>query len=305
MKASLPSWLSGLFILVIVPFFFIGGPGVFSSTLVNAVWNFGHIVFFTVLMLLVQSFVPLVRWQQWLLVTLIALVVGVLIEYIQHFIGREASADDVLHNMFGIWLGLFWGQKATPLVWLMRGLSVVLLAPALWFVAQLAVADVVMRYQFPLINSFESRYELQQIHTHSVIAATRQVDSLSVHGEHSLHVTLNAQKYAGFRLVGPYGDWSGYTFLEMDFYNPDSEPLDLTLKISDRTHDEGVNKFADRFNQRLHLLSGWNKVRIAVNDIRDAPQNRQMNMDEISGLAIFAEQLHRPRQFYWDNIHLE
>jgi len=305
LKASLPSWLSGLGVLIVVPFFFIGGPGVFASTLVNNVWNFGHIVFFTVLMLLVQSFRPLVRWQQWLWVTLIALVISILIEYVQHFVGREASVDDVLHNMCGIWLGLFWGQKPTHIVWGLRCLSVILLAPSLWLVTESAVADIVMRHQFPQVNSFDSRYELQQIHTHPTIADTLQVDSPSIHGGHSLQVSLSSVKYAGFRLVGPYGDWGGYTFLVMDFYNPDSEPLYLTLKISDRQHDSGVNKFEERFNHRLRLASGWNNLRIPVEDIRNAPHSREMKMDEITGLAIFAEQVQQPRKFYWDNIHLE
>lgn len=305
LKASLPSWFSGVVVLLVIPFFFIGGPSVFSSTLLITVWNFGHIIFFTVLMLLVQSFKPLMHWQQWLLVTLVALALSSLIEFVQHFVGREASVDDVLHNMFGVWLGLFWGQKPTRLVWVLRFFSLCLLAPSFWLLTTTAVTDVVMRYQFPQINSFDSRYELRQIHAHPSVVETRQADSFFVHGGHSLQVTLSTKRYAGFRLVGPYGDWGGYTYLAMDFYNPDLEPLELILKISDRTHDNGANKFDDRFNRRLQLVSGWNNLRFAVDDIRHAPKNREMQMDEISGLAIFVEQLNRPRDIYWDNIRLE
>jgi hypothetical protein len=69
LKASLPSWLSGLFILLVVPFFFVGGPDALSSMLLKNVWNFGHIIFFTVFMLLVQSLRPLGHWHSWLCVT--------------------------------------------------------------------------------------------------------------------------------------------------------------------------------------------------------------------------------------------
>lgn len=305
MKASLPSWMSGLCVLLVVPFFFIGGPEVFSSTLVITAWNFGHIIFFTLLMLLVQSFRPLERWNQWLWVTLIALVVGVLIEYLQHFVGREASAEDVLHNMLGVWLGLFWGQKPTRLVWALRFLSLAIFSPSLWLLFTTAVADIQMRNQFPQINSFDTHYEMQQIYANPVNVKVLQVDAPRVDGGHALQITFSTKKYAGFRLVGPYGDWAGYSYLTMDMYNPEQEPLEIALRISDRQHDNGVNKFEDRFNRRLQLASGWNKVRIGINEIRTAPLKREMNMDEISGFAIFVEQLQRPRQVYWDNIRLE
>ncbi len=305
MKASLPSWISGLCVLLVVPFFFIGGPDVFSSTLVITVWNFGHIIFFTLLMLLVQSFKPLDRWQQWLWVTLIALLLGVLIEYLQHFVGRESSADDVLHNMLGVWLGLFWGQRPTRLVWALRFLSLAVFSPSLWLLIATAVDDVQMRHQFPQINSFDSHHEMQQIYANPAIVETRQVDSPSVAGGHALQIIFGTKKYAGFRLIGPYGDWAGYSYLTMDFYNPEDELLEIALRISDRKHDNGVNKFEDRFNRRFQLTAGWNKVRIGINEIRNAPLKREMDMDEISGFVIFVEQPQRPRKLYWDNIHLE
>jgi hypothetical protein len=167
------------------------------------------------------------------------------------------------------------------------------------------VADVQMRNQFPQINSFDSQHELQQIYANPAIVKNRQVDSPSVDGGHALQIIFGTKKYAGFRLVGPYGDWTKYEYLTMDFYNPESEPLEIALRISDRKHDNGVYKFEDRFNRRFQLTAGWNKVRIGINEIRNAPLKREMDMDEISGFGIFVEQLQRSRQLYWDNIHLE
>lgn len=304
MKASLPSWFSGLFVLLVVPFFFVGGPDALSPILLKNAWNFGHIIFFTVFMLLVQSFRPLAHWQSWLGVTLLALGVGISIEFVQHFVGRDSSWDDVLHNLFGVWLGLFWGQKPTRPVWLLRGISVLLIGPAFWLVIYSAMADIVMREQFPQVNSFESRFELAQVHANPQQVKTRQVNSLHTHGAFSLQVELGTQKYAGLNLIGPYGDWSGYQFLQMDFYNPDSEPLELVLKISDASHDQGTNSFNDRFNRKLVLTQGWNQIQIDLNDVRRAPSKREMQMDKISGMAVFVMQLSQPRRFYWDNIRL-
>lgn len=305
MKANLAAWLSGLLILIVVPFFFVGGPDALSSALLNNVWNFGHIIFFAVFMLLIQSFLSLVRWKDWLLVTLLAIGVGIVIEFFQHFVGRDSSWDDVLHNLFGVWLGLFWGQKPTPWVWALRFTSLAFVLPSLSLVLDRAWGDVAMRQQFPLVNSFESRHEMQQVRVSAALASVLQTDRVVRHGHLSLLVTLSTKKYAGISLLGPYGDWSYYQFLVMDFYNPDPERLELVIKISDYQHDAGTNQYGDRFNYPVVLMTGWNQVRIDLNDIRDAPAGRSMQMDRITGFSIFALQLPIPREFYWDNIRLQ
>ncbi|HSC68762.1 MAG TPA: VanZ family protein [Cellvibrio sp.] len=305
MKASLPSWLSGLLILIVVPFFFIGGPDVFSSPFAKNIWNFGHIIFFAILMLLIQAFKPLVRWQQWLWVTVIAVALGVAIEFIQQFVGRNASVDDVLHNLFGVWLGLFWGQKPTRIVWGLRFASLLFLSPALWLVIDSGAANLVLRHQFPQVNSFEARYEMEQIQANLRQVKLHQVSSIRSHAENSLEVTLSTDRYAGLSLLGPYGDWGKYKTITMDFYNPDPQVLDLVIRISDFSHDRGTNDIADRFNRRLVLMQGWNQVRIDLDEVRNAPRGRTMRMDEICNLTIFAMQLSQPRTFYWDNVRLE
>jgi len=283
----------------------VGGPDVLSSILLKNAWNFGHIIFFAVLMLLAQTLRPLVHWQSWLCVTLLAIGVGIAIEFVQRFVGRDSSWDDVLHNLFGVWLGLFWGQKPTRSVWLLRCISLLLVTPAFWLVIYSAMAEMLMREQFPLVNSFESRFELEQVHAHPLFAKTQQVDSLHTQGAYSLQVEFGTLKYAGLSLIGPYGDWSGYQFLQMDFYNAESEPLELVLKISDTTHDKGTNRFDDRFNRKVVLIQGWNHISIDLNDVRRAPRTRVMQMDKISGLALFVMQLPKSRVIYWDNIRLQ
>lgn len=305
MKASLPSWLSGLFILFVVPFFFVGGPDSSSSFLLKNVWNFGHIIFFAVLMLLIQAFKPLVHWRQWLLVTLVAVAIGSAIEFAQHFVGRNSSVDDVWHNVFGVWLGLFWGQKPTRPVWILRFISSLLIAPAMWLVIDSALAEVTMRNQFPQLNSFESRHELQRLHANTAQVKIQQTQQLHTHGISAAQITLNTHPYSGVSLVGTYGDWGSYAALVMDLYNPDSEPLELVVRISDYAHDRGENNFNDRFNRRIVLIQGWNQMRIDLEDVRTAPSGRIMQMDAVGNVTIFAAQLIRSREFYLDNVRLQ
>ena len=163
----------------------------------------------------------------------------------------------------------------------------------------------IMRQQFPLVNSFESRHEMQQVQAGEARATVRQSDSVVRDGHKSLSVVFSTEKYAGIRLLGPYGDWSDYQFLTMDFYNPEAERLELVIKISDYQHDSGGNLHGDRFNYPVVLMTGWNHVRIDLNELRSAPAGRDMQMDKITGFTVFALQLPTSREFYWDNIRLQ
>jgi len=305
LKASLPSWLSGLFILIVTPLFFVGGPDVSSSILLKNIWNFGHIVFFAILMLLIQSFQPIVGWRQWILVTFVAAAIGIAIEVIQHYVGRNLSLNDVLHNLFGVWLGLFWGQKPSRLIWSLRCLSALLIIPSVWVVIDSGVAHNTMRNQFPQLNSFETRHEFQLLRASNPQVKIHPTQSLHTHGTQAAQVILTTHRYSGVSLVVNYGDWSNYAVLLMDLYNPDTEPLELVVKISDHQHDRGGNKFNDRFNRRIILMRGWNQVRIDLDDIRSAPLGRSMQMDAIGNMTIFAAQLTKPQEFYLDNVRLQ
>ncbi len=305
LKVSFPSWLLGLVVLILAPLFFWGGADFYSAEVIKNLWDFGHIIFFSVLLLLLLSIKPLAGWREWLWVSVGVLVLGGIIEIAQSFVGRNVSWNDVLHNLFGAWLGLFWGQKPTRKIWCLRVASVCCVLPSAWLIIDSAWADVTMRAQFPVINRFESRAEIAQVRVNGATKAFYQDNTGARHDSQVLAVQLSTQQYAGISLVGPYGNWAGHQFLVMDFYNPDPEPLVLVLKISDYQHDIGSNKFADRFNYPVVLTTGWNEVRIKVDDIQSAPKERDMQLDAITGFAVFAAKLPAPRTFYLDNIRLE
>ena len=105
--------------------------------------------------------------------------------------------------------------------------------------------------------------------------------------------------------MNPVGDWNNYQVLVMDFYNPSPEPLALVIKVTDYQHNISGHQHSDRFNQPIVLTSGWNEVRLSIAQIRQAPATREMEMDKITGVTIFAGRLQEPREFYWDNIRLE
>lgn len=312
LKTLIPARYALLFILSITlllglaaPLFFIGGPDWVSSDLVKKIWNFGHIIFFALLVIFLQWFKPLAHWRHWLWVTLAAFVLGGAIELLQSFVGRDASWRDVANDLCGVWLGLFWGQRAKGWVWFGRCASLVLIIPSLWSVVDSALMEFNLRGAFPQLNSFESRAELTQLRFNKAQVQTYPVREFVAQGEQALKVNLGAAPYVGLRVRVAYGDWSRYEFLALDIFNPSAEVLPLVVRVSDFEHDRGENQYSDRFNRSVHLNPGWNPIKILLEDIRTSPKTRSMVLAEVSNLGIFAVGLTQPREFYLDNIRLE
>ena len=87
-------------------------------------------------------------------------------------------------------------------------------------------------------------------------------------------------------------------------FNPGQEPLTLTLRINDLAHDRGDNAYGDRFNTRLVLDPGANTFAINLDDVRNAPASRHMDMANVRRLGLFAVRLPAPRTVYLSDLRL-
>lgn len=289
-------------LIVALPFFFVGGPNWMSGPLFRAVWDLGHIVFFALLLLVIQRKHPLHKWYWWLLVTLVVLIVGASIEYLQTKVGRDGNWSDVLGNLTGAWLGLFWFQRPTRWVWIGRILACLLLMRPLMIVANLALLQYQVAQKFPLISSFEQASEL----TRWDGRLQRSTEHIS-EGSYSAQVSLGKRKYSKAALRKFFGDWRQHQYLAFDIYNPDAHPLSMSLRVHDAQHEQGSKAYQnnDRFNAPLMVEPGWNKFRVALKDIQHAPEGREMEMDLIRGVEIFTGPQDPPRVIYLDNLRLQ
>ncbi len=290
-------------VLIASPLFFIGGPDWLSAPVIREAWEQGHWLFFACLLFWVQGRWPLREPRQWLVLTLLVLVLSAVIEGLQTLVGRQATWQDILLNMTGTWLGLFWGQRATRWVWLGRLVSLLLVFWSLQSVVQLSLAEYRQLRQFPVLSDFESRWDLP-FWEGSVLRIREPVDQ----GEYSLAVRLlSTQKnpYAGAHLTRLVSDWRGYQALRLSIFNPGTEMLRMTLRINDTAHDRSEGLFSDRYNGRLMVEPGWNHYRIPLADIANAPENRTMNLARVNRLLIFATGVIEPRWIYLDNLRLE
>lgn len=285
---------------VAFPLFFIGGPEWVASPLYREVWSQGHLVFFALLALWLTSVVPMARPRRWLLLSVAIVVAGAIIEGIQAQVGRVASWEDGLRNLIGAWFGLFWSLPSNRKVWLGRALASALVIWQLTALAGHAMNHLHRLQQFPVLASFESPRDLAGWR-----GRIERVKEPVSEGRYSLAVHLDTRRFSGVRSYTLRGDWRGYHELVFDLYNPLDDAVPIVLRINDRQHEQSGNRFADRFNHRLTVQSGWNEYRIALEEVRQAPEGRAMNLAEIQQVQLFVQDLEQPRTLYLDHVRLE
>ncbi|HSX84531.1 MAG TPA: hypothetical protein VLE50_03955, partial [Cellvibrio sp.] len=268
--------------------------------LYRAVWDLGHIGFFAVLLMLIQRRHPLDNWRWWLWVTLVVFTAGGAIEFLQTKVGRDGNWGDVLGNLTGAWLGLFWFQKAKPLVWLGRVVACSLLVFPLLTIGRLALLQYQTAQVFPLLCGFEHPRDFTRWDG-NLERSTEHVTQ----GQYAAKVTLGTQGFAKAALRQFFGNWGEYDYLAFDIYNPNAESLNMTLRVHDARHELGNYAHTDRFNTRIVLEPGWNEYRFALQTIADAPQGRKMELPLIRGVEIFASGLTEQKIIFLDNLRLE
>lgn len=291
---------AGLLLLIAFPFFFIGGPDIYSTPFFRALWDCGHIFFFAGLVFALRRQLPHSRARATAILTLWVLVVGGGIEIIQASIGRDGNWQDLLRDLSGAWLGLFWLKKPNRLVWCARILVLLLVFPSFFKVYVTAQNQRYAEKIFPLIADFEIDRNL-----HGIQGNIELNSKFFSQGQHSLKVHLTTEHYAEVSFSDFFNSWQGYRELAMDIYNPDIQPLRLTIRVDDRLHYLSDFNYSDRFNQRLHLVPGWNSIKIPVADIENAPATRKLRLDAIQSMIIFAVKLPEARDIYLDNIRLQ
>ena len=284
----------------IVPLFFIDlGP--YRRIFAPEVHAFGHLFFFAVLAW-VGLQLPHVRRYSYparaAIVLLGALVLGGMIELIQPYVGRSAAIKDVWQNVLGASITV---ALAAP-TRLFRRILTTLVAVVLFLEIQYPLISLwdrgVARIQFPVLSDFSTAFE------HHRWSSGKPDSSVARAGQKSLRVELKPSRYAGTTMRRSLGNWTRHETLEFSIYIPDPAPLLVTVSISDHAHYDGDRAYRDRFNRRFLLQSGWNDLSIPVSDVRDAPAERQQDLDDLVEFAIFTSNLEEPRSLFLDRVRL-
>jgi hypothetical protein len=234
-------------------------------------------------------------------------VLGVVGEFLQFFVGRSPSLKDVAANLAGLLAAFVWvsGRRSSVVKRRFSGFIAVLVLAAVSSTPLMNVRDCVAQLrQMPLLASFERPLELGSWKTRD--AKMSRSTEWFTDGEYSLKVELRPARYPSVSFVWPTADWQGYQTFAADFRNPSEEAVTLTIKIQDRQHSWSDNGRLDRFNHDVVLAPGETRSEsIAIKAIRQAPENRSMEMDQISLVEIFVSGLKGRTTFFVDNLRLE
>jgi len=277
-----------------------------SGSAVYQLYGFAHLAFFMLTAYLLSRIPSLALRpfaHQFLIILCVVLAVGGVIEVIQPYFGRTASLRDLGIDLLGALLGIMFlvpGRNS-----LRRGV----LACSQIAVAATAVnafyGPVVTLWdmrqasrQFPVLGDFETNLE-------TIRWSGGEIDkSIARHGARSLRVSLGTRKYEGTTLERSFGDWRGYQTFAFSIYNPDPDPLPITVSIRDGEHFRRGGAYDDRFNRGFTMQQGWNDISIPIADIENAPTARKLELNHLNEVVIFTVDPPAPRVMYLDYVRL-
>lgn len=302
-----------LFVLLLLfigtPFFFLGGNG-YHSARFAALWNLGHVFFFALTSWLLcsafgKSLPKLPGFIIQLMVFFTALVLGLVVEGLQMGIdGRTPDAYDILRNQLGCLIALASScpgrtgkGKWKPLY---RGVVVLLVVLALYPLGRVITGDVFALGNFPVLADFETACEIDRWQTKKRLVIQEDIVR---HGRYALKGRFTTDTYSWVSLAHSPENWEGFSNLFFSVYLPEEEEEELSL-ICHIQDSESDNRYKDLFKRRVTLEKGWNDVMIPLADVKEGPDDRQLNMQQIVSLTFVVVRQKKERTFYIDSVYL-
>jgi len=148
---------------------------------------------------------------------------------------------------------------------------------------------------------FESDDELQHLNWECGKWFERTTD-YAKSGRNSLKVTVPAGQYPGIKFIEIEKNWSAYSILKSDVYNPDAEPLLFHIRIDDQ---ESKWEYGNRYDRVFVLQRGTNHISIPFAEMKTNVSQRILDTRKIECLMFVIPGNDRKRTFYIDNIRLE
>lgn len=284
---------------------------IFSTRSWQHAWNLGHVPLFILCGYSVFHYFPDINNKklliQFLLLASLALFLGLGIEIIQEFVGRQASLQDVMLDVVGAIVSVVLFSHGIRRLNLHLKILYSVLVISLVLYSSLALITSLWdeyhsRRDFPVLSNFERASEIDRW---TSIEKMEISGDVSVMGLKSLKFIVTQRHYSGIELQYFPGDWSGHDYLILHVFNPAYISVSLVISIYDKQHSANQFAFNDRYTERFHLQHGWNEVKVSLDEIKNAPRKRAMDITKISGLRLFVVRPRKIQQFYIDGIRLE
>ena len=100
----------------------------------------------------------------------------------------------------------------------------------------------------------------------------------------------------------PYPRWSADADFVMDVFLSSPERLTLIMRVHDVEHND---EYYDRFNREFALTRGYQQLRIPIEEIRQGPKTREIDLDHIQGFKFFVIEPSGPIDLTVGNVRFE
>lgn len=276
------------FLLVVLCLLFVPFPT--GSLWWREAFNCSHPLLFAVLAFVIYRQIKTTKYFSnffviYFIVLLVGASLGALTELLQNFVQRDAS----LHDFYGDVLGLLAGLCLIAAIELKaiqhKKLVIVLLITL--------SSGLILTGVSPLI-----RLSWHYVEKHNAFPVILNFDA----GWSESFIRFNRGEYPGISIIEPESDWSGYHALRLDVFSTAENAILLTIRVHDDKHNQD---FSDRFNMKLQIRPGMNRVEIPLSQIVSGPDSRQLDLANVAGIGLFVSKLRDYNRLEMSNIFLE
>lgn len=212
---------------------------------------------------------------------------------------RAPDVTDLLYDMLGsvAGLGLYscidpfmkeqWARKRNHFKIIVMMICILIIIVGIVPLSGLSLAYVQRYNAYPVLMDFGKSWtshfiELQHA---KVLKVSAPQNLKTVTNQEVDKLILEVAEYPGVSIIEPYPDWSKYNDLVVELFYDKPQPVNLVLRVHDRRHDQD---FYDRYNQKIIIVPGFNRVIVPLRLVQLAPRGRKMDMHKISGVVLFA-----------------
>lgn len=278
----------------------------------SAFFDAGHTALFGVSALLIHGLLVGAGSRRALLPAFVlTLVLGAATELVQVVQRRgDPSVTDLLRDTAGAaaFLLILWATKgsgARARRLLAVAAAVVILFMAGWTLLSTSAAYIARNRAFPTLFALDGSWwegRFIELRHNTLTPGRRPAFGLPSGIGPLARLDLRPGRYSGISFREVYPDWRDRRQLVLTIASDLASPLPIAIRIHDAAHDQ---RYRDRFNRRLLVQPGVNRFVIPLDEVRHAPDRREMEMRRVRGIVLFASGLTRRTHIYLGPLILE
>lgn len=229
---------------------------------------------------------------------------GLASEWLQQFVGREASFGDAAADVLGSAAGLAWvsslASESVPRRYRARLLAALLVAAACMLPVRELYDVARQRAQMPIVASFEDVLEVSRWSARDCKLVRDREHATS--GDWSLRLELRDAARPGAILRWPPRNWSRYHSLVFDAACDGNDPLEVVVKIEDMARH---GRRDDSLKSTVFLSPEMSRFTVPLNDDAGCSSGRRIDLRRVEQLQFYARRPGRQRTLYLDSVRLE